>query len=123
MFARSGELTPPTILQTFFFGVRIARVRIDPKHDIDVIPGHFHPLHEGTDEVPLTRPIGVLSSAVDLGSTIFETSDNQRQFSLYGGLIFERLALCLYTGEALVHAGHPGLKLVLVDASLRITVD
>ncbi len=75
-------VTPPTILQTFFFGVRIARVRIDPKHDIDVIPGHFHPLHEGTDEVPLTRPIGVLSSAVDLGSKIFETPNNQLQFSL-----------------------------------------
>jgi hypothetical protein len=92
---QGGVVTPPTILQTFFFGVRIARVRIDPKHDIDVIPGHFHPLHEGTDEVPLTRPSGVRSSAVDRGSTIFETPNNQLQFSLSGGLICERLALFL----------------------------
>ena len=38
-------LTPPTKLQTFFFGVRIARVRIDPKYDVDLIPSHFYPLH------------------------------------------------------------------------------
>src|SRR2546425_1077244 len=35
---QGGILTPPTKLPTFFFGVRIARVRIDPKHDVDLIP-------------------------------------------------------------------------------------
>jgi hypothetical protein len=42
---QGGVLTPPTKLQTFFFGVRIARVRIDPKYDVDLIPSHFYPLH------------------------------------------------------------------------------
>ncbi len=42
---QGGILTPPTKLQTFFFGVRIARVRIDPKYDVDLIPSHFYPLH------------------------------------------------------------------------------
>src|SRR5437879_2416047 len=49
---QGGVLTPPTKLQTFFFGIRIASVRIDPKHDIDLIPGYFHPLHQGPDEIP-----------------------------------------------------------------------
>jgi len=30
---QGGIVTPPTKLQTFFFGVRIARVRIDPKYN------------------------------------------------------------------------------------------
>ena len=30
---QGGIITPPTKLQTFFFGVRIARVRIDPKYN------------------------------------------------------------------------------------------
>src|SRR2546427_4306056 len=42
---QGGILTPRTKLQTFFFGVRIARVRIDPKYDVDLIPSHFYPLH------------------------------------------------------------------------------
>ena len=46
---QGGVVTPPTKLQTFFFGVRVISVRIDPKHDIDVIPGHFHSLDQGAD--------------------------------------------------------------------------
>ena len=42
---QGSVITPPTKLQTFFFGVRIARVRIDPKYDVDLIPSHFYPLH------------------------------------------------------------------------------
>ena len=42
-------LTPPTKLQTFFFGICITKVRIDPKHDVDVIPGDFHPLDQSAD--------------------------------------------------------------------------
>jgi hypothetical protein len=47
----------PYKVANFFFGIRIARVRIDPKHDIDVISGHFHPLDQGADAIPLARPI------------------------------------------------------------------
>jgi retron-type reverse transcriptase len=69
--------TPPTKLQTFFFGIRISSVRIDPKHDIDLIPGYFHPLHQGPDEIPLARPVGCLQSAVDFGRKIVESANNQ----------------------------------------------
>src|SRR5438093_11562926 len=74
---QGGIRTPPTKLQTFFFGIRIASVRIDPKHDIDLIPGYFHPLHQGPDEIPLARPVGCLQSAVDFGRKIFESANNQ----------------------------------------------
>ena len=116
-------LTPPTKLQTFFFGVRIARVRIDPKHDIDVIPGHFHPLDQRPDEVAFARPVGGLQAVVEFGRKVFQTSNNQLQFPVQGRFICQRLALLLQAGEALAQAGHPGLKLLLVDEALGITVD
>src|SRR6266446_6161777 len=74
---QGGIITPPTKLQTFFFGIRIASVGIDPKHDIDLIPGYFHPLHQGPDKIPLARPVGCLQSAVDFGRKIFESANNQ----------------------------------------------
>jgi hypothetical protein len=64
-------------LPTFFFGVCISRVRIDPKHNIDVIPGHFHPLHQGPDEVPLARPVGGLQAIVEFGGKVFQTANDQ----------------------------------------------
>src|SRR5216683_7134267 len=122
ILARTGELTPPTKLPTFFFGVRIVRVRIDPKHDIDLIPGDFHPLHQGPDEIPLARPVGCLQSAVDFGRKIFESANNQLEFRLQGRLIRPRLTLLFQASEALTEAGNPGLELVLVDEALCIAV-
>ena len=123
MLAKRGETTPPTKLQTFFFGVRIARVRIEPKHHIDVIPGHFHPLDQRPDEVPLARPVGGLQTVVAFGCNVLQTANHQRQFPLQSGLIRHRLALLLQPGEAWAHAGHPGLTCGLVHEAIRITVD
>src|SRR5215475_11029254 len=85
-FARSGLASPPTKLQTFFFGIVITRIWIDPKHNIDVIPGHFYPLDQRPDEIALARPVGGLQAAVEFGRKIFETTNNQLQFPLQGGL-------------------------------------
>src|SRR5712691_9871537 len=120
---QGGVVSPPTKLQTFFFGVRIARVRIDPKHNIDVIPGHFHSLDQRPDEVALARPVGGLQAAVEFGRKIFETANNQLQFPVQGRLIRQGLALLLQAGKALTQARNPGLKLLLVNQALRITVD
>jgi len=56
MVTRRGGHSPYKVAN-FFFKVRIVRVRIDPEHDIDLITGHFHALDQGTDEVPLARPV------------------------------------------------------------------
>src|SRR4029450_2739301 len=40
---QGGVLTPPTKLQTFFFGIVITRIWVDPKHDIDLVTCDFHP--------------------------------------------------------------------------------
>ena len=112
----------PYKVANFFFEVRIVRVRIDPKHDIDLIPGYFHPLHQGPDAIPLARPVGCLQSAVDFGRKIFESANNQLSFRLQGRLIRPRLTLLFQAGEALTEADNPGLELVLVDEALCIAV-
>ena len=58
MLANRGLITPPTKLQTFFFGVGIASVGIDPKHNIDLALCHFDPLDQRPEEIPLARPVG-----------------------------------------------------------------
>src|SRR5262245_47209547 len=122
-FDTMGESSPPTKLQTFFFGITIARIRIDPKHNIDVIPGHLHAFDHRPDEVALARPVGRLQAVVELGRKIFEASNNELQFPLHGGLICQGLALLFQPGQALAQAGNPRLKLGLVNEALRITVD
>src|SRR6266850_2624727 len=119
----AGEFTPPTKLQTFFFEVCITRIRIDPKHDIDLIPGYVYPLHEGTDEVPFVRPIRGLQAVVDVGRKVFQTANDQLQFCVHSRLICQLLALLLQTGDPLAQAGQPRLKFGLVDEPLRVTVD
>src|SRR5712692_458541 len=76
---QGGIVTPPTKLPTFFFEVRIARVRIDPKDDVDLIPSHFYPLHSRTDQVPFACPVGFLQAPVDFGGKVFSPSTNQLQ--------------------------------------------
>src|SRR6266581_2778627 len=120
---QGGIITPPTKLQTFFFEVRIARVRIDSKDDIDLVLGYFDPLHEGPDEVPFVRPIRSLQAVVDVGRKVFQTANDQLQFCVHGRLICQLLALLLQTGDTLAQAGQPGLKFGLVDEPLRVTVD
>src|SRR5215831_3871248 len=122
-FIRTGEISPPTKLQTFFFGIVITWIWVDPKHDIDLVTRDFHPLDQRSDEVALARPIGGLQTVVEFGGKVLQPANNQLQFALQGGLLRQRLALLLQPGEALAQAGNPGLKLGLIDEALRVTVD
>ena len=60
---------------------------------------------------------------LDLGSTIFQTTNNQPQCCVQGGRIRQLLPLFLEAGDPLARAGDPRLKLVLIDEPVRITVD
>ena len=118
-----GETTPPTKLQTFFSGVGITGVWIDPKYDIDVVPGHLHPLDQCPDEVALARPVSSLQAVAEFGGKLLQMADDQLQFPLQGDLVCQRLALLLQAGEAWAQVSHPRLKLSVVDEALRVTVD
>src|SRR5215467_2452180 len=123
ILARTGEISPPTKLQTFFFGIVITWIWVDPKHDIDLVTRDFHPLDQRSDEVALARPIGGLQTVVEFSDKVLQPTNNQLQFALQGGLLRQRLALLLQPGEALAQTGNPRLKLGLIDEALRVTVD
>src|ERR671937_1775156 len=69
---QGGIISPPTKLQTFFFGIVITRIRVDPKHDIDLVVRHFHPLDQRPDEVALARPVRRLQPVVEFGSKVLQ---------------------------------------------------
>src|SRR5262245_11475426 len=120
---QGGIVSPPTKLQTFFFGIVITWRWIDPKHEIDLVTRDFHPLDQRPDKVAFARPIGGLQAVAEFGRKVLQPANNQLQFALQSGLIRQRLALLLQPGEALAQAGNPRLKLGLVNEALRITVD
>src|SRR5215471_1920811 len=120
---QGGILSPPTKLQTFFFGLVITLIWVDPKHNVHFVACDFHPLDQRPDEVAFACPIGSLQAVVEFGGKVLQAANNQLQFALHGGLFRQRLALLLQPGEALAQAGNPGLKLGLIDEALRVTVD
>ena len=87
------DVSPPTKLQTFFFGIVITWIWGDPKHDIDFVTRDFHPLDQRPDEVALARPVGGLQAIAEFGGKILQTADDQLQFPLQGGLVCQRSAL------------------------------
>src|SRR5215813_10102665 len=116
---QGGVASPPTKLQTFFFEIVITRIWVDPKHDIDLVVRHFHPLDQRSDEVALARPVGGLQPVVEFGGKVLQPTNNQLQFPIQCRLICQRLALLLQPGEALAQAGNPRLKLGLVNEALH----
>src|SRR5262244_664632 len=106
MLASRGLISPPTKLQTFFFGRVITRIWVDPKHDIDLITRDFHPLDQRPDEVAFARPVGGLQAGVEFGGKVLQTANNQLQFPLHSGLVGQRLAVLLQAGQALAQAGN-----------------
>src|SRR5262245_9899006 len=115
---QGGVVSPPTKLQTFFFGIAIARIWVDPKHDVHLVVRDFHPLDQRPDEVAFARPVGHLHPGVQFGSKVLQPANNELQFPLQGGLVRQRLALLLQPGQALAQAGNPGFKLGLVNEAL-----
>src|SRR5215467_8776487 len=101
----------------------ITRIRVDPKHDVDLVVRYFHPLDQRPDEVALARPVRGLQPVVEFGSKILQAANNQLQLPVQSGFLRQRLALRLQPGQALAQAGNPRLKLGLVNEALRITVD
>jgi hypothetical protein len=98
---QGGVLTLPTKWQTFFFGVGLSLIRIDPKDDIDLILSHFHPLDQGTNHRTFAEPVGLFSTRIDLGSKVFQASNNQTKLGLESRLIKALLPWLLQSGATL----------------------
>jgi len=110
-------------LQPFFFGICLPKVRIDPKHDVDVISGYFPPLDQGADSVAFLSPISLSEASMYLHGEVFQTANNQRQCCLEGVGIDALLPRLLRLGETAPQAEDTGLKLRRVNEAVRITVN
>jgi hypothetical protein len=116
-------ITPPTKLPTFFFGIRISKVRIDPQHDLHLILCHYHPLSPRTAQVPLPGSVGFPQALVDCGGTVLQTSNHQRPCRGRGRLLRAMWAWLLQPGETLAQAEKPGRPRVLLQEAIRIPVE
>src|SRR5262249_12336378 len=120
---QGGTISPPTKLPTFFFGSVITRIRVDPKHNVHLVARDFHPLHQRPDEVPLARPVGGLQAIMEFGSKVLQMANDQLQFPSKGRFTSQRLALPLHAGQPLAQSSNPRLKLLLVNKTLRVTIN
>src|SRR5215471_9722093 len=98
IYARKRLASPPTKLPTFFFGIVITRIWVDPKHDIDLVARHFPPLAQRPDKVALARPVSGLQAVMECGRTVCQTANNQLQFPVQGCRLRQGLALLLQAG-------------------------
>src|SRR5262245_9711925 len=101
MRASSGDPTPPTMLQTFFFRARIAEVWIDPEHDLYLVIGHFHALDQRADHLSFPAPIRLCQPVLDLCRKVLQAPNNQAQVSVQGVLLGQLLALRCHMGDPL----------------------
>ena len=116
-------MTPPTILQTFFFRAGIAGVRVDPEHEVDLVVCDFYPLHQGPDHVPLLHPVGVRQPSVDLAGKIFQAPNDQLQCRLQGRGIRQLLALSFQVGDPWAQPGQARRELLLLEEPLSVAVN
>jgi hypothetical protein len=49
---------------------------VDPKNHMYLLVRHIHPLHQGTDQLPLPVPIRLLKSCMDLYSEVLQTPND-----------------------------------------------
>jgi hypothetical protein len=110
---QGGVITPPTKLQTFFFGAGLPRICIHSKDDIHTVRGHFHPFDQGTNHLAFAEPVRVLQPRINLGCKVLQASNDQTNFRLKSCHIDELLTLLLQLRETVAQASNAGFELVL----------
>lgn len=125
MVATSGELSPPTMLQTlwwhrgaFFARGRVRAVGADPEDDPDLFMIDFDPFDQGTDDLAAGQPIRCVQTSFDLSRKRLQATRQERQFRLQPGFISRLLDLGFPVPQALAQARQPWFKLRFVSEPL-----
>ena len=121
--ANKGEITPPTILQTFFFRARGDREVVDPDDHVHLLVCHIHPFHQGANQRPLPVPIRFFSACMTLYSDVLQTPDDQSALRVEGGLIDQTLLRRFQMRDPLPEAGEARFACLLRDDPRGIPVD
>ena len=120
---QGGILTPPTILQTFFFRAGITWAWLDPEPHLHLVIGHRHALDQRADPRSCPAPLRLYQPLLALCRNVFQATNHQAPVSVQGVLLGQLLALRFHRGDPLAEPGDPGRKLLRVNQRLGVTVN
>ncbi len=100
---QGGTMTPPTMLQTILLGATLKRGWADPIYDADFPLIDLHLLDQGSDDLPLRRPVWLAESFGNLPGEFLQLADQESQFRLLALLISFSDAL-LFQARKPLHA-------------------
>ena len=72
---QGGIITPPTMLQTSLLGATFKRGWADPIHDADLLLIDLDLLNQGSDDLPLRRPVWLAESFGNLAGKFLQLAD------------------------------------------------
>src|SRR5262245_57746003 len=82
MLARSGERTPPTMLQTTLLGAFLKRGWTHAIHDADLLLVDLDLLHQSPNDLPPRRPVRLFQLLGHPPGKFLQLADHQPQFRL-----------------------------------------
>mgnify|MGYP001573884014 FL=1 len=90
MFDSNGEITPRTILHTFFSGAGASRrlagvepgIRINPEHHQNLVFVNLDAFDQTADDLALGDEIDSAQSVMDSRGKLFETINHEKQLAL-----------------------------------------
>jgi hypothetical protein len=115
MLAKSGLITPPTMLRRTLLGAALKRGWTDPIHDADLLLVDLDFLHQGPNDLPSRIPVRLLQLLGNASRELLQLADHQPQLGFLVGLIPSLPTLILQFGHALARRQDPRLEIRLIE--------
>ena len=123
MGSRMKARTSRTMLPTRFFGALGHGTWAHPEDHANAIFIDLDTAHKGPDDLALGLPVSALKSFPHHCSEVFESADDEAEFTSKGFLAAQLARLLRKSLQAFLHALDPGLEFRLVEDSIGVTVD
>src|SRR5512147_2871994 len=123
MLARSGLITPPTMLQTTLSGASLKRGWTDSIHDADLLLIDLDLLHQGPNDLTSHVPVRLLQLLGNPPRELLQLADHEPEFRLLGGLADPLPALDLQLRQTLPRRQDPRLEFRLVEQAVAVGID
>jgi hypothetical protein len=89
------------------------RRRIHPEYHPNLLLINLNALNECPNDLPARLPISFMQPGLYPRSKLVKTTQDERQFLLQAGFIFDLLGLLFNLLQTFSHTGNPGFKLPL----------
>ncbi len=120
---QGGTMTPPTMLQTILLGATLKRGWADPIYDADFPLIDLHLLDQGSDDLPLRRPVWLAESFGNLPGEFLQLADQESQFRLLALLISFSDALLFQARKPLTRRADPRLEFGLLKKTFLVCIN